>query len=46
MLRENISESICYTAHFQKVFVNFENHSFQIKQQTLMTKLYWWKKEK
>ena len=28
------------------IFGNFANHSFQIKQIILTTKLYWWKKEK
>ena len=39
MLRENISKSICHKAHLLKVFTIFANHSFQIKQQILATKI-------
>ena len=38
--RQNFSKDIYRTVRLLKTFVNFGNHSFQMKQQILMTKLY------
>ena len=38
--RQNFSEDIYRTVRLLKTFGNFGNHSFQMKQQILMTKLY------
>ena len=38
--RQNFSEDIYCTVRLLKTFGNFGNHSFQMKQQILMTKLY------
>ena len=38
--RQNISKGMYDTVRFLKAFGNFGNHSFQMKQQILTTKLY------
>ena len=45
-LRQNISKSIYHAVHLLKIFGHFVNHSLQIKQETLTTKLCWCKMKK